>query len=363
VRLLREDPQLGQRRLRLETPSDLWRIARMIRPGDLVGASTTRRDPEAPAEAKAAERERRRVWLGVRVEQVEFQGFGEPRVRVTGPIVEGPFDQGRHHTLELLEGADVVVGKTSWSAGDRALLEEGTSARGESLLVAAAVDWGESTIVRLRGRMVQPVAELLRSLPGKRFGGAGAAKARAAYAEEVAELLATEGANATALVLAGPGFFKEELSRRLAETHPELSGKLKLVATAESGGAGIQELLRSGRASEVLRGSVAAEESDLVEQLVGALGGGKRAAVGAREVAAALEVGAVETLLVEESALVEPPIVALLDRAREARMRVFIVGADGEAGKRLRGLGSVGALLKFDWFRPPPGGAAAPTGG
>ncbi len=353
MRLLHHDPKTGLLRIRLETPSDLWRIARMIRPGDLVGASTTRRDPEAPAEAKSAERERRRVWLVVRAEQVEFHGFGEARVRVTGPIAEGPFDQGRHHTLDLVEGGELTVAKPELTGADRALLEEGTQARGDPALLVAAVDWGESTIVRLRGRMVQPVAELSRSLPGKRYGGAAAEKARAAYRDEVAELLVREGAGATAVVLAGPGFFKEELTRALLERAPGLKAKLRTTATAESGGAGVMELLRSGRASEVLQGSVAAEEADLVERLVTALGGGKRAAVGPKEVESALGAGAVETLLVDETELAKPPISALLDRARDGKVRVFIVGSGGEASKRLRALGGIGGILRFDFV---PGG-------
>jgi protein pelota len=349
VRLLHQDTKLGLLRLRLETPSDLWRIARLIRPSDRVGASTTRRDPEAPAETKAAERDRRRIWLVVRVEQVEFQGMSSARVRVTGPIVEGPFDQGRHHTLELEEGAELTVQKASISPGDRALLEEGRAAHGEPLLVLAAVDWGESAIVRLRGRMVQPVAEVNRSLPGKRFGGEGAEKERRRYLEEVAELLAGELTSATAVVVAGPGFFKEQLAAALAERLPAAKGKLTLLAAAQSGSAGVQEVLRSGRASEVLRGSVAAEEADLVERLVTALGGGRRAAVGPREVAEALDVGAVETLLVGEERLPEAEVVDALDRARAGHARVFIVGAEGEAGRRLRGLGGIGAILRFDW--------------
>ncbi len=368
VRLLHQDPSLGLLRLRLETPSDLWRIARLVRPGDRVGASTTRRDPEAPESTRAAERDRRRVFLVVRAEQVEFHGFGEPHVRISGPILEGPFDHGRHHTLDLAEGSEVTVTKEALSGGERALLEEGLAHRGEPILLVAAVDWGESTVVRLSGRVVQPVAELARTLPGKRFGGAGAETARADYREEVVRFLARLAPEAAAVILAGPGFFKEQVAQGLGELDPGQKGKIHIVATAESGSAGIHELLRSGRASEVLRGSVAAEEEDLVEQLVRALGGGRRAAVGAAEVVRAQEVGAVETLLVAEDRLADPGIRRLLDAARAARARLFIVSTHGEAGHRLAGLGGIAALLRFDWSPPergsraePPGGPAAPA--
>jgi protein pelota len=324
----------------------------MIRPGDLVGASTTRRDPEAPSEAKAAEKERRRVWLVVKTEQVEFHGFGTQHVRVTGPIVEGPFDQGRHHTLDLGEGTELTLQKDDWSGGDESLLEEGQQAAGEPVVVVASVDWGEATLVRLRGRMVQPIADIRRTLPGKRYGGAGTEKARTEYRDEVATLLIRESEGAAGVIVAGPGFFKEDLGKAIQEQSPTVAAKVKLIATAESGGQGVQELLKSGAGSALLRGSVAAEEAGLVERLVTALGGGRRAAIGPKETEAALGAGAVETLLVGESHLPAPEIARILDVARSGRVRVFIVSALGEAGHRLDGLGGVGALLRYDWIPP-----------
>jgi protein pelota len=355
VRLIHQDPSTGFLKLRLETASDLWRIARLIEVGERVGASTTRRDPEAPEDAPAAHRDRRRVWLVVRAEQVEFHDFSR-HVRVTGPILEGPFDIGRHHTLDLVEGEEVSLQKERLTAADRTLLEEGLHARGEPRLVLAAVDWGESTIVRLVGRAIVPVADVNRTIAGKRYAGKEPEKDRAAYVAELLDLLLKELPEAASLVVAGPGFLKEEIAKRLAEKAPALKGKVKVFSTSESGRVGIDELLRSGRAAEALQGSVAAEEADLVERLVTALGGGKRAAVGVREVGEALEGGAVETILVLEDLLRDPAVIPLLDRARASRAHMFIVRGGGSGGKRLEALGKIGALLRFDWTSATPRG-------
>jgi protein pelota len=347
VRLLHQDPATGLLRLRIETPSDLWRVARLVRPGEQVGASTTRRDPEAPEDAPAAQRDRRRIWLVVRVEQVEFHDFSH-HVRVTGPIVEGPFDIGRHHTLDLGEGEEFTVQKESLSSGERALLEEGLEARGEPTLVVAAVDWGDSAVVRLRGRSIEPVAELKRTLPGKRYASTGREKERGLYVTEVASLLKTEAPQAAAIVIVGPGFFKEQVAKELFELLPESRAKTKVMPASESGRAGIEELLRSGRASEVLRTSVAAEESALVESLLTELGG-HRASVGIRETAEAVIGGAAETILVLDTLLTDAEVARILDVARAARARVFIVRKDGEPGRRLQGLGGIAARLRYEW--------------
>ena len=348
MRLIFRDPTTGLLKLRIETPSDLWRLSRLVRPGDRVGASTTRRDPEAPEDTPAAQRDRRRVWLVLAVEEVEFHGFTR-HVRISGRIVEGPFDIGRHHTLDLGEGEELSLQKEALTGGDRAILDEGLEGKGEPTVLLAAVDWGESSIVRLRGRAIEAVADLNRTLAGKQFEAAQGEKDRGAYLEEIVGVLTREGASADLLVVAGPGFLKESVAKLLSERSPALRSKLKIFSASESGRSGIHELLRSGRASEALRGSVAAEEAALVERLVHALGGGKRAAVGPSEVAEAAEGGAIETLLVSESLLTDPVAVGAMDAARAARARVFVVRDEGEAGKRLAGLGRIGALLRYDW--------------
>jgi len=351
VRLLSRDPVTGLHRLRLETPSDLWRISRLVRAGDLVGASTTRRDPEAPEDVPGAERSRRRVYLTVRTEQVEFHGFSG-HVRITGPIVEGPFDIGRHHTLDLTEGDDVTILKPTLGAGDRALLDEGLSGKGEPTIVVASVDWGDSSVVRLRGRAIEPLADVRRTIAGKQFGGGPVERDRAAYLDDLFGVVVREAEGANALVISGPGFLKENLARRLQEKAPALAKKTRVYPTSESGRAGVDELLRSGRASEVLAASVAAEEAEVVERLIRALATGTRAAVGRAEVAEAIEAGAVETVLVSDELLTDPEIARLLDLSRAGRGRVFLVRADEAAGKKLTALGGIAAVLRYDWTSP-----------
>ena len=319
-----------------------------MRVGDLVGASTTRRDPEAPLDVAGAERTRRRVYLVVRAEQVEFHGFSK-HVRVTGPIVEGPFDIGRHHTLDLTEGEEVGLRKPNLTALERALLDEGLAGKGDPAILVGAVDWGDSSFVRLRGRAVEPVADLRRTIAGKQYKGGQGEKDRKTYVEEILDVLRREAPTAAAVVLAGPGFLKEEVARRLGEDEPTIAKKLKVYPTSESGRVGIDELLKSGRATEALQGSIAAEEAEVVERLIRSLASGTRAAVGPGEVAEAIDAGAVETLLVSESLLTDAALAPALDRARAGQAKLLVVRDESEAGKKLVGLGRVAAILRYDW--------------
>jgi protein pelota len=351
VRLVRWDAKSGECRVRLETPSDLWRLSRLVHPGELVGASTTRRDPQAPAEITAAERTRRRVWLTVRTEAVEFHDFSQ-HVRVSGPIVEGPFDIGRHHTLDIDVGDEVAIYKSTLSPADRTILDEGTHHRGDPSILIASVDWGDSSLVRLRGRALEPVVDLRRTIAGKQYAPGQGNRDRDSYLKELEGLLRREGKEATSIALAGPGFLKEELAHRIAESDPALRRRILIYSTGASGRVGVDELLRSGRAAEALQGAAAAEEAALVEKLVEGLSSGTRSAVGLEEVHDAVESGAVETLLCSESRLHEGEVSAILERARADQAHLFIVRDDDAPGRRLKGLGGIGAILRYDWRSP-----------
>ena len=354
VKLLFQDPHTGVLRLKVQTPSDLWRLSRLLAPGDRVGAVTTRRDSEAPSDTPAAQRDRRTLFLTVRVERVEFHEF-TGHVRVTGPITEESPEGGRYHTLDLEVGADVTVTKSALSPSDRTLLEEGLRNPEEPVLLLVSADTSSSAVVRLKGRSVEIVDERDARGLGKygRTKASGREKDREGYVEELLKVLAPELARGQGVVVSGPGFFKEELARRLGERFPEWRGRIRVFGTSESGLPGVHELLRSGKAAEALSASVVAQEEATVERLLRSLGEGGLSAVGDGEVSQAVQASAVETLLVLEDRLTERPVQDLVESAHQAQSEVLIVRADGEAGRRLRGLGGVAALLRYP-FRAAP---------
>src|SRR5439155_1319760 len=79
---------------------DLWHLHNLVLPGDQVRASTYRREEVKTDKVRPERGEKVRVTLTIRVESVEFQAFSD-RLRITGVIVEGPQDLGRHHTLNV----------------------------------------------------------------------------------------------------------------------------------------------------------------------------------------------------------------------------------------------------------------------
>src|SRR5436189_245244 len=52
MRVLHRDPKTGEIKVRVENPDDLWHLHNLLQPGDLVRASTYRREDEAVAAAQ-----------------------------------------------------------------------------------------------------------------------------------------------------------------------------------------------------------------------------------------------------------------------------------------------------------------------
>src|SRR5256885_8967232 len=98
MRVLHRDPKTGEIKLRVENPDDLWHLHNLLLPGDLVRASTTRREEVKSDKVRPERGEKVRVTLTIRVVGVEFQAFSD-RFRITGVIVADPPDSVRIHTV------------------------------------------------------------------------------------------------------------------------------------------------------------------------------------------------------------------------------------------------------------------------
>ena len=78
----------------------------------------------------------------------------------------------------------------------------------------------------MHGRAIQTVADVNRTISGKQFKGGQGEKDRAQVRlAELVRLLGPEVKDAAGLVIAGPGFLKEELARALLEAEARREGE------------------------------------------------------------------------------------------------------------------------------------------
>ena len=342
MRVLHQDPREGEIRLKVQTADDLWHLHNLIEPGDLVRAFTYRREEAATDKLRPERGEKIRVKLGIRVGQTEYQDFSD-RLRITGVIVEGPQDLGRHHTLNLGVGDDITLVKETWRDHHLRRIKEAVEATERPQVTVLSIDDEEALIAEVRQMGVREVAVIRAEPHGKMFPGADT---RAAYFTEIlSKLVAME--IGSALLIVGPGFQREGFAKSVREKDQELAAKIRSHGTSQAGMAGIQEAMKAGLGAKVLEETRVAQETRLVEKLLEEIAKGGLYAYGPDEVRTAVEAGAVEALLVTDRKVKDLAVEDLMHKVEAARGRVVIVSSRHEAGKKLEGLGGLGGLLRF----------------
>ena len=341
MRVLHRDPKTGEIRIRVENADDLWHLHNLVLPGDSVRASTYRREETKTDKVRPERGEKIRITLTIRVEGVEFQAFAD-RLRITGVILEGPQDLGRHHTLNV--GTDDVLSiiKT-WKPHELRRIDDAVAAAQKPLVAFLSLDDEEALLAQLRQYGVREVVTIRAPGHGKMFPtGDGPS----AYFDEILDKLRTS-ALGEALVIVGPGFTREAFLEYLKAREPGIASKVHVHGSAHAGMQGIQEALKSGVGAKVFGDSRVGYETRLVEKLLESIATNGPCAYGPAEVGEAVEAGAIETLLVSDAVVRDPGIEDLMRAAEDARGSVVLVSRHHEAGQKLEALGGIAALLRF----------------
>jgi protein pelota len=327
-----------------ESLDDLWHLKYLVEPGDLVFSMTKRKVEGASDKLRPEKLEKRVVRLGVRVEVVEFHRFAN-RLRIHGVIEEG-VDAGSYHTLNIEVGTQLSIVKT-WRGDQLERIEEAVAEARRPRVVILTVEEGEAVIGVVRQYGVEEYASVKQSL------GKGEGDYRGVFFQEVLEKLSSIGGQAEAIVLAGPGFTKEDFFKVLRQRAPELADKTVVEDTASIGVSGFQEVLRRGAVERISQSSRLARETRLIEALLAEISKNGAATYGWEHVKRALEYGAVETLLIADEYLrcqreVESvDIDSFLRSVEQSRGKIIVFSTEFEPGKKLEALGGVAALLRF----------------
>ena len=330
----------GEITLLPESLDDLWHLQHLIEPGDLVFALTHRKVQAATDKARPEKLERRPVRLGIQVEEIEFHIYSN-WLRLHGVIRSG-MDIGSYHTLNIEVGTDLSIIKYHWRLDQFQRIEEAVAESQRPKVVLALVEEGEATIGVLRQFGVQTVAEL-RSGSGK---GAGE-DSREIFFKSVADAMVQAAGDDAQVILAGPGFAKEDLRKIIGSNYPDLAERITMDEASSIGRSGFQEVLRRGAVNTVLENSRIAMETKLIDDLFREIATDGKAAYGLKEVETAMSYGAIDYLLVLDEVARRRTLESLMRYVSNARGKIVIFSSEFEPGERLRSLGGVAALLRF----------------
>lgn len=344
MKVLKKELRFNEGEISLITESldDLWHLKYILEPNDVVYSFTKRRIEGATDKIRPEKAEKKVVRLGVKVEKVEFHKFSN-RLRVHGVIVEG-MDVGAYHTLNIEEGSYVSIIKR-WKNDQMERIREAEIAAKRPKVIIATIEEGEASTGVVRQYGVEESFSLRTSL------GKGEGSRRNEFFGELASQLKFASEKVDAVILAGPGFTKEDFFDFLKTKEPELAKKIVLEDTSSIGISGFQEVLRRGAVDRIMQESRIGREAKLIEELMKEISKEGKATYGMEEVRNAQSLGAIETLLITDELLrterESNSIDEFLKEVEHAQGKIVVFSTEFEPGKKLESLGGIAALLRF----------------
>ena len=347
----RQTVEGGRERFTLvpESLDDLWHLAHVIEPGDRVAGDTTRRIQRNDDQLRDKGGEREHIWVALDVEDVEFAKFAN-RLRVSGVIAEcSREDQlGQHHTINVEDHEELEVEK-HWKPDQRDRIEDAVESTDNPDVVIATVEEGEAHV-----HTVEQYGTEERATITAPTGKGDYARPRSELFAELTDVLTRQDADA--IILAGPGFTKQDALKHIEDEAPDLTERITMVDTSAVGDRGVHEVLKRGAVEDVQKETRIAEESELIDQLTERIAEGAKVAYGPEQVAQAADYGAIEHLLVLDEHLradrggnAEWDIDAdtVLETTEQKGGDVTVFSSEFAPGQQLANLGGIAALLRY----------------
>ena len=350
MKLLHSNLKKGEIRVLSQSLDDLWYLSNIIEPKDIVQGKTLRKIKPISSDEKSKEATKRPVFLSIEAEKVEFSKYSNI-LRVSGVIKQAPEDVplGEHHTFNIDENTSITIIKGQWLKYQLDKLKEACSEKKSSILIcvhdreeayfALFKKYGYEVLSHIEGEVQKKREENIK----KENFYLSVIKKMEEYADRY---------EIKQIILASPAFWKEDLMKEIK--NPELK-KIIIPATCSSATKnGIEEVIKRPEVRVALQQERAAKEMIKVEELFTEIAKNNLAAYGVEQTENAAVMGAVKDLLVVDSLIQKSRmenfykrLETIMKAVDKAKGEVEIISSEHEGGKKLEGLGGIGAILRF----------------
>jgi len=342
-----KDLKHGEIKIIPQNLDDIWHLYNIIEEGDLVRAVTFRTDEQKDDKIRSKKASKKRMKIGLRVREIKFHEFSD-RLRIHGTIEEGPQDLGSFHTINVdAEKMDkITIVKEEWKHHQLKRLDEAVKLSKQPLVLFVAIDDETATLAILRQSGIQKIADIDSKRSGKMYEEE-TKNTEKEYYGEILSIIKNNMIKNTALVVVGPGFTKEHFVKYGKEKEPDYFSNCHVSGTGHAGMNGVHEAIKTGVVKQITKENRVVLETDLVEKLFSEIKKNSLATYGEKEVYNALKNGAVENLLISDELVRTKKGEELLKVAKDTNSNFTIINTMHDAGKKLEGIGGIGALLRF----------------
>jgi len=329
MRILKNDLKHNLLTIKPESLDDLWLLEKFLGKGVVLSGRTERSIRLSSGEKT----ERKSIFVRLKAEGVSFENN---QLRANGRIIESSNENVPHgyHAFEIEIGKPVTIEK-EWKNYEIERIK-GARIKQPKILICVLDDSCAS--FALLTERLSMLAEI-KGISGKSYG----TEDRTAYLKKVISYIKEK--EFEKLIIAGPGFTKEDVTNLIGKNEPEIARKTYTDSVSNTGEAGIKEILRRGIIERVNKESRLGKQALMVERFLSALGKEGLVTYGKKEVWDAIRMGAVEKFLICDKLVHENE--GMLSDAEKTGANVNIIETESEPGERLMGLGGFGAFLRY----------------
>ncbi|MBA2869352.1 mRNA surveillance protein pelota [Methanococcus maripaludis] len=345
MKIIQEIPEKNIIKLIPENLDDLWHLSHIIQPYNAIYALTERRTEDKGDKLRADRGIKRRVFLGIKAEKINFhEDFN--RLRVSGKIIHAPDDIpiGSYHTIDIEPLLQVSVQK-NWKKWDIDRLKEAEDSSKKPKVVVVIMDDSEADIFLVREFGIKELASI-KSGVSKKLDYKQNEQAKFSYYSDIINSISEfEGK----ILFAGPGFGKNNIQNYISEKYKSLAPNVVVESANHTGKSGLSEILKSGIIDKIYGEARISKETQLVEKLLEEISKKGLAAYGIESVNNAMNFSAIDTLLLTDEYLRRNrrSIENLMNNVENINGTIIIVSTEHDAGKQLKALGGISALLRF----------------
>ena len=351
MKIKEEDEKEGIVEIVPETLDDLWHLSHIIEVGDNASSLTTRRIQDTSGDKLRCDRGVKRTFnLGLDIENITFQLF-TGKLRLTGVITKGPDDLvplGSHHTLEVKLNTPITIKKDRWQkwAINRLNLAIEASKKLSAIIVVLEDDTATLGLMRQYG--IEYYGPIKGHVSGKRIVDKNRQKNIIQFYEKVIKSI-EKFDSIQNIVIAGPGFVKNDFYDYLSDKHSDLAKISIIEATGSGGRNGIAEVLKKGTVEKLTSENRVAIEMGAVDNLLTEIAkNSSKVAYGVKQTTDAINLGAVSRLLILDTKVPENNMGEAMDMVENMKGEVMVISSEHDGGKQLESLGGMAAILRYE---------------
>ncbi|MEM0200971.1 MAG: mRNA surveillance protein pelota [Candidatus Micrarchaeaceae archaeon] len=325
-----------------ESYDDLYLLAIILNQNDKIGAHTYRRFKSSETDTG----EQKEVFVKIQLEKIEIDKSAW-RLRLTGKILDGkPLEYvhlNTYHTLNIGTSDLIEIEKLEWKDYILKRLKQAVLDAKKPKLAIIVFDDEKATLAYIRGYGIDIITELYSKL-SKKISEKDFEKLKINYFEGLIKLI--QGLDVNIVILAGPGFTKDDFKKYLNKNNMKLEKKLFFESCSDAERSGIREVLQSETISKIFENEHVKKEFEYLNMFLSSLRIGDSIS-GVEKVSNALNSYSIGIILVNDSVIWEDEIKELLDNADKQGVIIEIFNSEDEAGKQLSSFKNIVGLSKY----------------